>query len=111
MPTKQSRSNLYGAKAESLLACTRINKPTGGPPKQRVCLTWELLMRSEKKSLVGDEILIRLTGLPAHEIEHRVRAYRARLIGDLLGTAIRWLANLPRRLMEPMALEARKQRV
>jgi len=69
-------------------------------------------MRSEKKvPLVGDEILIRLAGLPAYEIEHKARAYRARVIGDMLVEAIRWVARLARRFAEPMELGARKQQV
>lgn len=69
-------------------------------------------MRSEKKvPLAGDEILVRLAGLPAFEIEHHARVYRARVIGELLADAILWVARLPRRLGEPMELSARKQRV
>ena len=69
-------------------------------------------MRSEEKiPLAGDEILVRLAGLPAFEIEHRARVYRARVIGDLLADAILWVARLPRRLAEAMEPSARKQRV
>jgi hypothetical protein len=69
-------------------------------------------MRPEKKvPRSGDEILIQLAGLPDFEIEHRARAYRARVIGDMLAEAILWIARLPRRLAEPMELGARKQRV
>lgn len=67
-------------------------------------------MRSDNKTPVaGDEIVLRLAGLPAVEIEHRVRAYRARVIAELMADALVWIARLPRRLADAIELGGRKQ--
>ena len=67
-------------------------------------------MRSESKiPLAGDELVIRR--LSAMEIERSARAYRARVIGELLADAIVWAARLPRRLAESFEMGGRRQRV
>ena len=67
-------------------------------------------MRSVSKNpLAGDEPAIR--HLTAVEIERSARAYRARVIGELLADAIVWATRLPRRLAESFELGGRRQRV
>jgi hypothetical protein len=69
-------------------------------------------MRSETKiSGADNEILVPVAGLSALEIERTARAYRARIIGELLADAIVWVMRLPRRLAEPAEPAARRQRV
>lgn len=67
-------------------------------------------MRSDNKTpFAGDEIVLRLAGLPAVEMERRVRAYRARVIAELMADALIWIARLPRRLADAIELGGRKQ--
>ncbi|HEX2113423.1 MAG TPA: hypothetical protein VHM01_03375 [Alphaproteobacteria bacterium] len=66
-------------------------------------------MRSESKiSIAGDEIVVRVSAM---ELERSARAYRARVIGELLADAIIWATRLPRRLAESFESAGRRQRV
>lgn len=69
-------------------------------------------MRSESKiPFASDEIVVRLSGVSAIEIERSARAYRARVVGELLADAIVWVTRLPRRLAESFDLGGRRQRI
>jgi hypothetical protein len=73
-------------------------------------MTQELFMRSESKNpLAGDELAV--PRLSAVEIERSARAYRARVIGELLADAIIWATRLPRRLAESFEMGGRRQRI
>jgi hypothetical protein len=76
-------------------------------------LNKELFMRSEiNTSLPDDAFVVRLSRTSAMDMENRVRAERARIIGELLADAILWLVRLPRRLVDssPAHVGAAKQR-
>jgi len=68
-------------------------------------------MRSDSKFPVLEDAFIRAPGLSAMELELKARAYRSRLIAELLAGAILWIARLPRRLADAIEFGARKQRV
>jgi hypothetical protein len=69
-------------------------------------------MRSESKiPFAADTFVVPLSYASAMELEQRARAYRARVIGELLADALFWLTRLPRRLAESMEVGAPKQRV
>jgi hypothetical protein len=66
-------------------------------------------MRSDIKVSIPDEITARFSYATAMEIERKARAYRARVIAELLADALVWLARLPRRLVEAVEPGGRKQ--
>jgi hypothetical protein len=68
-------------------------------------------MRSEKFPILEDALIIRAPSLSAVDIELKARAYRARVIGELLASAIAWIGRLPRRLVDSVELVASRQRV
>ena len=69
-------------------------------------------MRSESKfPLLEDAMILRAPSLSAMELEVEARAYRARVIGELVAGAIVWIARLPRRLADSIEFGAPKQRV
>ena len=67
-------------------------------------------MRSETKVPAG-EMIVRLNYVSAIELERSARAYRARVIGELLADAIVWVSRLPRRLVEAIEMGGRRQGV
>jgi hypothetical protein len=69
-------------------------------------------MRSETKfPILEDAMILRVPSLSAMEIEIQARAYRARVVGELVAGAIVWIARLPRRLADSIEFGAPKQRV
>jgi hypothetical protein len=68
-------------------------------------------MRSEIKIPTSGEFAGRLSHASAMELEYKARAYRARVIAELLADALIWIARLPRRLAESLEFGGRKQRV
>jgi hypothetical protein len=69
-------------------------------------------MRSETKfPILEDAMILRVPSLSAMELEMKARAYRARVVGELVAGAIVWIARLPRRLADSIEVGAPKQRV
>jgi hypothetical protein len=69
-------------------------------------------MRSETKfPILEDAMILRVPSPSAMELEMKARAYRARVIGELVAGAIVWIARLPRRLADSIEFGAPKQRV
>jgi hypothetical protein len=69
-------------------------------------------MRSESKfPVLEDTFFVRASGLSAAELEMKARAYRARVVGELVAAALVWIARLPRRLADSIEFGAPKQRV
>ena len=66
-------------------------------------------MRSEIKVPTPGEFTTRLSYASAMELEHKARAYRARVIAELLADALIWIARLPRRVAESLEMGGRKQ--
>lgn len=68
-------------------------------------------MRSEIKVPASGDIVARISYASAIELERKARAYRARVIAELLAGVVVWAARLPRRLAESFEPGARKQGV
>lgn len=69
-------------------------------------------MRSDSNfPVLEDTFFVRAPTLSAMEIEQKARAYRARVVGELLADVIVWVTRLPRRLAESIDLGGRRQRV
>jgi hypothetical protein len=69
-------------------------------------------MRSESETSLPDgALMVRLSPASAAELAHKARAYRARVVGEMLADAIVWLVRLPRRIADLGDITAPKQRV
>ena len=69
-------------------------------------------MRSESKfPVLEDSFFVHAPSLSAAELEMKARAYRARVVGELLASVVVWVARLPRRLAESIEFGAPKRRV
>lgn len=69
-------------------------------------------MRSESKfPVLEDSFFVHAPSLSAAELEMKARAYRARVVGELLASVVVWVARLPRCLAESIEFGAPKRRV
>jgi hypothetical protein len=69
-------------------------------------------MRSEFETSLSDgALMVQLSRASAMELEQKARAYRARIVGEMLAEAIVWLVQLPRRIADLGHITASKQRV